>query len=157
MIGHGCMIGPPAASGKGIQLVGRIPIIGGSRKRAASVVPLNGLTVSGTRVYGTMSADGAGAGAVGRDGLLAVLDLGPEDKMLRFNDFAQDRLDLGLEIVAQQIGDVVDDPHAATQCPRRGTEQPRRLGVPSPRSRRLGNFQRRPTLWAGMAFSAIQV
>ena len=67
------------------------------------------------------------------------------------------RLDLGLEIVAQQIGDVVDDPHAATQCPRRGTEQPRRLGVPSPRSRRLGNFQRRPTLWAGMAFSAIQV
>ena len=28
MIGNGCMIGPPAATGKGIQIVGRVPIIG---------------------------------------------------------------------------------------------------------------------------------
>lgn len=28
MIGNGCMIGPPAAAGKGIQLIGRMPIIG---------------------------------------------------------------------------------------------------------------------------------
>ncbi len=28
MIGYGCMIGPPAATGKGVQIIGRIPIIG---------------------------------------------------------------------------------------------------------------------------------
>lgn len=28
MIGNGCMIGPPAAAGKGVQLIGRVPIIG---------------------------------------------------------------------------------------------------------------------------------
>lgn len=31
MISHGCMIGPPAAAGKGIQIVGRVPIIGERR------------------------------------------------------------------------------------------------------------------------------
>lgn len=31
MIGHGCMIGPPAATGKGVQLIGRVPIIGERR------------------------------------------------------------------------------------------------------------------------------
>jgi len=28
MIGHGCMIGPPEAAGKGVQLIGSVPIIG---------------------------------------------------------------------------------------------------------------------------------
>lgn len=31
MIGYGCMIGPPAATGKGVQLIGRVPIIGERR------------------------------------------------------------------------------------------------------------------------------
>lgn len=31
MIGNGCMIGAPAATGKGVQLIGRVPIIGKRR------------------------------------------------------------------------------------------------------------------------------
>lgn len=47
MIGHGCMIGPPAAAGKGVRLIGRVPIIGERR------------TIIGVQDTGARSSNGA--------------------------------------------------------------------------------------------------
>lgn len=65
-IGHGCMIGPAAATGKGVQLIGRVPIIIGERD-----------TIIGVQDTGARSSNGAGLVQVAYgDGTIAQTTLG---------------------------------------------------------------------------------